>query len=109
MIHITPWGCCIALMKGVARYLRPDGVFVLYGPFRICGAHTAESNATFDLNLRRQNGLWGVRDLEEVVECAAASGLVFSERVPMPAENQALVFRALAPRRQRPTRVTSSE
>jgi SAM-dependent methyltransferase len=94
MIHITPWGCCVALLRGVARYLRPGGVFVLYGPFRIGGAHTAESNASFDLSLRRQNELWGVRDLEEVVECATGSGLAFEERIAMPAENQTLVFRA---------------
>lgn len=108
MIHIAPWGCCIAMMEGIARSLQPDGVFVLYGPFRIGGQHTADSNTAFDLKLRRQNELWGVRDLEEVVECAAASGLAFSERVPMPAENQTLVFRALAPRRQPRARVTST-
>jgi SAM-dependent methyltransferase len=94
MIHITPWSCCTALIEGVARYLRPAGVFVLYGPFRIAGAHTAESNASFDHNLRRQNERWGVRDVEEVVRLAAMAGLTLTERVQMPAENQTLVFAA---------------
>jgi SAM-dependent methyltransferase len=94
MIHITPWSCCVALIEGLARYLRPGGVFVLYGPFRVGGEHTAESNANFDLNLRRQNERWGVRDVEDVVQCAALAGLAFSERIAMPAENQTLVFRA---------------
>jgi SAM-dependent methyltransferase len=92
MIHITPWSCCTALIAGVARYLRPGGVFVLYGPFRVGGTHTAESNASFDLNLRRQNERWGVRDVEEVVHCAAIAGLSLSEQIQMPAENQTLVF-----------------
>jgi SAM-dependent methyltransferase len=96
MIHITPWGCCVALLRGVGRNLRPGGLFVLYGPISIRGAHTAESNANFDRSLRSQNELWGVRDLEEVVECAVGSGLAFEERVAMPAENQTLVFRARA-------------
>jgi hypothetical protein len=94
MIHIAPWGCCTAMIDGVARYLRPGGVFVLYGPFRVGGAHTAESNLTFDQKLRSQNEHWGVRDVEEVIQCAAISGLTLSERIQMPAENQTLVFRA---------------
>lgn len=94
MIHIAPWSCCVGLLEGVARYLKPGGVFLLYGPFRIGGAHTAPSNAAFDAGLRRQNEQWGVRDLEEVVNSAAVRGLHFSERVQMPAENQTLVFRA---------------
>jgi SAM-dependent methyltransferase len=93
MIHIAPWSCCVGLVQGAARHLRPGGVFVLYGPFRIGGAHTAPSNARFDENLRRQNEHWGVRDMEEVVERAAAVGLSLSERVAMPAENQTLVFK----------------
>jgi SAM-dependent methyltransferase len=95
MIHIAPWSCCVGLIQGAARHLRAGGAFVLYGPFRIGGAHTAVSNERFDENLRRQNEHWGVRDMEEVVERAAASGLEFSERVAMPAENQSLVFHAL--------------
>jgi SAM-dependent methyltransferase len=94
MVHITPWSCTVALMEGVARYLRPNGVLVLYGPFRIGGSHTAGSNESFDLSLRRQNERWGVRDVEAVVQCAAVAGLAFSERIAMPAENQTLVFRA---------------
>jgi SAM-dependent methyltransferase len=94
MIHIAPWSCCVGLIQGTARHLRAGGKFVLYGPFRIGGAHTAISNARFDENLRRQNEHWGVRDMEEVIERAEADGLEFSERVAMPAENQTLVFQA---------------
>jgi hypothetical protein len=67
-------------------------VLVLYGPFRVGGAHTAPSNAAFDADLRQRDPDWGVRDLEAVVEAAAAHGLTFAERVPMPANNQTLVF-----------------
>lgn len=97
LIHIAPWSCCVGLLQGAGRHLRAGGVLVLYGPFRIGGAHTAPSNERFDENLRRQNEQWGVRDLEAVVERAAAAGLSFSERVPMPAENQTLVFHASRP------------
>jgi SAM-dependent methyltransferase len=92
MIHVAPWPVCPGLMRGAGRHLPPGGVLVLYGPFRIGGAHTAPSNAAFDADLRQRDPDWGVRDLEAVVKAAADQGLAFAERVPMPANNQTLVF-----------------
>lgn len=92
MIHIAPWPCAEGLFAGLGRHLLPGGVFVLYGPFRIGGVHTAPSNAEFDDDLRRRNPEWGVRDLEAVEALASRQGLVLSERVSMPANNQSLVF-----------------
>lgn len=93
MIHIAPWPCCVGLMDGVRRNLTRGGVLVLYGPFRIGGEHTAESNARFDTSLRARNPAWGVRDLEAVTELAEAAGLALVERVAMPANNFCLVYR----------------
>jgi hypothetical protein len=67
---------------------------VLYGPFKLGGAHTAESNAAFDAKLRSQDPRWGVRDLDEVCTIAAEHGLRLRERVAMPANNQTVVFSA---------------
>ena len=92
MIHIAPWSCAEGLFAGLGRHLLPGGVFVLYGPFRIGGAHTAPSNAEFDDDLRRRDPAWGVRDLEAVEALASRQGLVLSERVGMPANNPRLVF-----------------
>jgi hypothetical protein len=92
MIHIAPWSCCLALLRGAAARLRPGGVLVMYGPYRIGGRHTAPSNEAFDHDLRRRDPRWGVRDLEAVVGEAAAHGLVLRERVEMPANNQTLVL-----------------
>jgi SAM-dependent methyltransferase len=92
MIHIAPWSCAVALLRGVGRRLRPSGVLVLYGPYRIGGRHTAPSNDAFDHSLRERDPRWGVRDLEAVLTEAAASGLVLRERVEMPANNQTLVL-----------------
>jgi SAM-dependent methyltransferase len=93
MIHIAPWRCAIGLFDGAARHLQPRGVLVLYGPFHMGGQPTAPSNAEFDLDLRRRDPSWGVRDLEAVIALGAERGLEFTERVPMPANNQTLVFR----------------
>ncbi|HET6282790.1 MAG TPA: DUF938 domain-containing protein [Polyangia bacterium] len=92
MIHIAPWACCVGLVAGVGRHLAPSGVLVMYGPFRVGGAHTAVSNAEFDLSLKSRDPQWGVRDCEAVTALAEEAGLKLQERVPMPANNQILVF-----------------
>ena len=91
MVHITPWKCCLGLLDGARRHVTPGGQLILYGPFRIGGEHTAESNAAFDESLRDRDPRWGVRDLEAVRD--VASGFVLEERVEMPANNQVLIFR----------------
>ena len=92
MLHIAPWECAVALFAGVRRHLVEAGVLVLYGPYRIHGAHTAPSNESFDASLRARDARSGVRDLEAVIELAEGAGLRFTERVEMPANNQTLVF-----------------
>jgi cyclopropane fatty-acyl-phospholipid synthase-like methyltransferase len=92
MIHIAAWQAAEALFAGAAAHLETAGVLMLYGPFRIGGAHTAPSNAAFDEDLRARNPLWGVRDLEQVEELGRAVGLRLRQVVPMPANNFTLVF-----------------
>ena len=92
MIHIAPWECSEGLLRGAGRHLRPGGVLVLYGPFRIDGRHTAESNREFDQSLRQRDPRWGVRDLESIVALAQSAGLQHRETIAMPANNQCVVF-----------------
>jgi SAM-dependent methyltransferase len=93
MVHISPWRATQGLMAGAGRVLSPGGVLYLYGAFKENGAHTAPSNDAFDMDLRRCNPDWGVRDLEEVIQLAEGAGLSFVERIAMPANNLSLVFR----------------
>ena len=95
MVHISPWEATLALLAGASERLPLGGPLVLYGPYRIGGAHTAESNAAFDESLRARDPRWGVRDLEAVVDAARAVGLRQDERVPMPANNQTVIFRKI--------------
>src|SRR5208282_829684 len=87
MIHISSWAVTKGLMAGAKRVLRAGGVVYLYGPYRVDGRHTAQSNQDFEAWLQAQDPQWGVRDLGEVTELAARHGLVLSESVPMPANN----------------------
>lgn len=93
MIHITPWKCCTGLIEGAGRHIASGGALLIYGPFRIGGQHTSQSNEQFDASLKTHNSSWGVRDLEAVTTLASKAALKFVERVQMPANNQTLVFR----------------
>lgn len=93
MLHIAPPEALPALMAGAAGVLRPGGVLLTYGAYRIAGAHTAPSNVEFDAWLKQRDPRFGVRDLEQVVAVAAAEGLAFEQQVEMPANNLMLVFR----------------
>lgn len=91
LVHIAPWACCLGLLAGARHHLVKDGLLIMYGPFRIGGEHTAESNEVFDRDLRDRDPSWGVRDLEAIRD--AAIGLELEDRFEMPADNQTLVFR----------------
>lgn len=91
MVHIAPWSACVGLMRGAGRCLKPHGQLIMYGPYRLAGQHTAPSNEAFDADLKARNPEWGVRDLADVQQVAAAEGLNFVQQVPMPANNL-LVF-----------------
>jgi SAM-dependent methyltransferase len=92
VIHIAPWRVAEGLFAGAARHLRDDGRLFLYGPFKRDGKHTALSNAVFDTSLREHDAEWGVRDVGDLERLAGSVGLALRESVPMPANNQILVF-----------------
>ena len=92
MIHFSPWQSTLGLMAGVGRVLSPGGVLYLYGPYRLDGQHTAPSNVEFEGWLKGIDERFGVRDLGAVTAAAAEHGLVFRERVAMPANNFSVIF-----------------
>lgn len=93
LLHIAPWACCRALMRGAARRLAPAGLLVTYGPYLVDGEPTAPGNHAFDADLRGRNPAWGLRWLHQVVAEADGAGLALCEQVDMPANNRLLVFK----------------
>jgi SAM-dependent methyltransferase len=93
MIHIAPWAATEGLFRHAAQLLAAGAPLVLYGPYKIGGEHTAESNAAFDASLRSRDADWGVRDIEAVAALARRSGFELAERVAMPVNNFVVVFR----------------
>ncbi|MBV1918765.1 MAG: DUF938 domain-containing protein, partial [Sphingomonadaceae bacterium] len=91
--HISPWEATEGLMRGARRLLPAGGLLYLYGPYRRSG-HTIEpSNAAFDESLKARDPRWGLRELDDVVACAAERGLSLGRVVDMPANNLSVIFR----------------
>lgn len=80
-------------MAGAAKVLQPGGLLFIYGPFKIDGAFTSESNEAFHRTLVSQNPEWGYRDAADVAAAAGAAGFEQQACISMPANNHALVFR----------------
>ncbi len=93
MVHISPIEATEGLMRGAGELLPSGAPLVTYGPYKIDGAHTAPSNASFDESLRSRDPSWGIRDIGELETIAAKSELVLAERHAMPANNFTLVWR----------------
>jgi len=92
VVHIAPWVVAQNLFAGAGRLLNAGGQLFLYGPFMRDGVHTAPGNERFDQSLRAENPDWGVRDIRDLEALAQGAGLALTQTVPMPANNQVLVF-----------------
>mmetsp|Transcript_5350 Transcript_5350/g.12783 ORF Transcript_5350/g.12783 Transcript_5350/m.12783 type:complete len:231 (-) Transcript_5350:64-756(-) len=92
VFHISDWAVGQGLLLGAARCLKPGGLFVTYGAFKMGGDFGTQSNADFDANLRQRNPTWGVRDVDHLKEVAAPAGLELVDRRDMPANNHLLQF-----------------
>ncbi len=79
------------MMELVSENLPQGGMFCQYGPMKIGGEFTAESNAEFDRQLK-QRGFGGIQDINDLESWA--NKLTLQETIPMPANNFLLVWKA---------------
>ena len=77
------------MMELIATYLPKGGIFCQYGPMKVNGEFTSDSNQAFDQKIRSE-GRGGIRDIEELKEWAV--GMTLSEIHSMPANNFMLVW-----------------
>lgn len=90
--HIMSQDAVESMFDYVGKTLKAGGLFILYGPFRLDGEFTTESNAAFDGNLRAQDPSMGLRDLEVLDGLAAGSGLRRRRMFAMPSNNFLLIW-----------------
>lgn len=91
--HIMPEEAVEAMLAGVAKVLKPGGIFLLYGPFMYDGEHTSESNWRFDRWIRAWEAHRGLRDVSWLRQIAEPLGLVLEEDIEMPVNNRMLLWR----------------
>ena len=95
MIHISPISSTFGLFEGAKRYLSADQHLFLYGPFKIGGEHTSESNKLFDESLKTRDTRWGVRDINELEKIGKSNQVSLIKKIPLPANNLILIFAKL--------------
>jgi hypothetical protein len=91
--HIMSFETVADMIALVSRALRPGGVFCLYGPFRIDGEFSTDSNEQFHASLQAGDPQMGIRELADVDALADKGGLRRECLYAMPANNLAVIWR----------------
>ncbi len=91
--HIMAWHEVCDMFAGLGSLLPPAAPFGLYGPFKVDGAFTSDSNRDFHSALQLRNPLMGIRDLRELRLMAADCGFALEAGHELPANNMLLVWR----------------
>ena len=94
-LHIMHWKDCKSFMKLLGHRLREGSRAVIYGPFKYNGEFTSPSNAEFDISLKEQDPLRGIRAFEDVNSNMIKNGFELLEDHEMPANNRMLVYSRL--------------
>ncbi len=92
-LHIMHWPQVKAFFAGLPAVTKPGAVLAVYGPFRYGGQYTSASNASFDEMLHARDPQSGIRDFEQVDALARGAGFTLAADHPMPANNQAIVWK----------------
>ncbi len=92
IIHIISEILGMQMIQDLGQNLKAGNRVMLYGPFKYQGDFTSESNAEFDVWLKENDPLSGIRDFELTEKLFNNQGLKLVEDIHMPANNQFLVF-----------------
>jgi len=96
MIHVAQWSCTVALLRESGKLLNKGQFLILYGPFKICGKYTSESNYFFDNSIKMQNNIWGIKNLEDVCDESKKHGFSQEDIISMPANNFSIIYRKVS-------------
>ncbi len=90
--HIMPWERVRDMFQGANRVLKPGGHLLIYGPFKVNGEYTSESNKEFDASLKQRDPESGLRDYDDMNRAARHNGFSLIQRHEMPANNMLLAY-----------------
>lgn len=93
IFQVAPISIADGMMECAAHLLNDDGILLIYGPFRVEGTFTTESNEEFHKTLSSYEvPEWGLKDVADLKKAAANHGMVLKEIIDMPANNFSLIF-----------------
>lgn len=92
-LHIMGWPDVEKLFAALESVMAKDALLTIYGPFNYGGKFTSDSNAEFDVWLKRRSAASGIRDFEAVNALAESIDLKLFADHAMPANNRTLVWK----------------
>ena len=93
LLHLVSEPDAHTLVEEAARALAPNGLLLIYGPFKRDGHLTSEGDARFDAQLRDADPAIGYKDAGDIRHWLGETGLMTQPPHPMPANNLALMAR----------------
>lgn len=91
LLHLISKQAAKSVITEAMATLRPQGVFILYGPFKRNGALTSEGDTRFDADLRAADPLIGYKDNAEILTWLTQAGATSITLEEMPANNLAII------------------
>ncbi|HTO78825.1 MAG TPA: DUF938 domain-containing protein [Methylocystis sp.] len=93
LFQVAPVSICEGIARVADRVLTKDGVVAIYGPFKVDGRYTTESNAAFDQEiLAPKIAEWGLKDVRDLEQAANRHRIGLKGIRDMPANNFLLLF-----------------
>lgn len=92
VIHIAPPRVTGEIFRGAHKHGSEGCRLFFYGPFKMNGGHTSESNADFELWLKEKSPDFGIWDIDQVDLLAQNHGFECKHKHKMPANNFMMEF-----------------
>lgn len=93
IFQVAPISIADGMMECAAHLLDEKGFLLIYGPFKVDGTFTTESNKAFHDTLSSVGvAEWGLKDVTDLKKAAAYHGLELKEIIDMPSNNFSLIF-----------------
>jgi len=93
IFQVAPVAIADGIFSLAAKTLKETGLVSIYGPFKVHGEYTTESNASFDKEiLAAKVAEWGLKDVRDLEAAANRHGLQLKQKIDRPANNFVLVF-----------------
>ena len=93
IFQVAPVSIADTMMECASNLLTSDGCLLIYGPFKVDGGYTTDSNKEFD-DILLSTGVpeWGLADVTDISASAVKHGMKLQERIDMPANNFTLMY-----------------